>query len=77
MSGSSSKRPKTAHRKGEGNGRLEITRLISLLDQQDEPMRQLFAKALNLYVSPGSEALSDREKLDRLKKALEESLPPA
>lgn len=37
-------------------------------------MRSLFAKALNLYVSPGAEALPEREKLDRLKKAIEESL---
>jgi len=45
-----------------------------LLEEQDKAMRVLFAKALNLYVSPGADETSDSEKLDRLKKAIEESL---
>lgn len=37
-------------------------------------MRTLFTKALNLYVSPGAEAVPEKGKLDRLKKAIGESL---
>lgn len=47
---------------------------MDLLEQQDPAMRRLFAKALNIYVSPGAEALPEKEKLDRLKQAIEESL---
>ena len=72
MSGSSSKEPE--HHKTPANGDLEITSLLDLIDEQDEAMQCLFAKALNLYVSPGADAASENEKEDRLKKAIEESL---
>jgi hypothetical protein len=72
MTGSSSKVHKTsrASRKGE----IQITPLIDLLEEQDEAMRVLFAKALNLYISPGADTASESEKLDRLKQAIEDSL---
>lgn len=53
---------------------LRLHPLMDLLEQQDPAMRRLFAKALNIYVSPGAEALPEKEKLDRLKQAIEESL---
>lgn len=56
------------------NPEVEIGSLRELLDAQDEPMRALFAKALNLYVSPGADATSENERLARLKQAIEESL---
>jgi len=70
MNGSSS----SAHKSKRHNGEVEIASLVDLLDQHDEAMRVLFAKALNLYISPGAEQASESEKLDRLKKAIEESL---
>ena len=54
--------------------RVELGPLVDLLAGQGDSMRALFAKALNLYVSPAAEAMPEREKLDRLKKAIEESL---
>jgi len=51
-----------------------MSSLFDLLDQQDEAMQELFAKALNLYVSPGADARSESEKLDRLKQAIEDSM---
>gem|GEM_PF-5628415 len=61
-----SKKPKTSE--------LKMSSLFDLLDQQDEAMQELFAKALNLYVSPGADARSESEKLDRLKQAIEDSM---
>ena len=55
-------------------GDIEITSLLDLLDDQDEPMQSLFAKALNLYVSPGADATPERVKEDSLKQAIEDSL---
>ncbi len=49
---------------------------MDLLEPQDPALHHLFAKALNLYVAPGAGALPEREKLDRLKQAIEESLNP-
>ena len=72
MSGSSSNGPKAKSRPA--NTEVEITSLIDLLDEQDAAMRSLFAKALNLYVSPGADATPEKEKLDQLKRAIEESL---
>ncbi len=72
MSGSSSKGPERG--KAPTNGEFEITSLLDLIDEQDEAMQSLFAKALNLYVSPGADATSENEKEDRLKQAIEESL---
>ena len=60
-----------------GNGEFEITSLLALLDEQDEAMQSLFAKALNLYVSPGADATPEKEKLARLQQAIEESLNQA
>ena len=37
-------------------------------------MQQLFATAMNLFVSPGAAETLDREKLDSLRKAVDESL---
>ncbi len=37
-------------------------------------MRSLFATALNLYVSPGADAAPVKEKRDRLKQAIDQSL---
>jgi hypothetical protein len=53
---------------------LKVDSLLDLLENQDESMRNLFAKALNLYVCPGAEDLDDRVKEDQLKKAIEDSL---
>jgi hypothetical protein len=53
---------------------LEVDSLLDLLENQDKSMRNLFAKALNLYVCPGAEDLDDRVKEDQLKKAIEDSL---
>ncbi len=70
MNGSSSNGPKHNSR----NGQVEISPLVDMLDEQDEAVRTLFAKALNLFLSPGAEQSSESEKIDRLKKAVEESL---
>ena len=53
---------------------LKVDSLLDLLESQDEPMRELFAKTLNLFVCPGAEDLDDRVKEDQLKKAIEDSL---
>lgn len=53
---------------------LEIDSLATLLEEQDEKMQILFAKALNLYVSPGADAALPKEKNERLRKAIEDSL---
>ncbi len=72
MSGSSSKSLKA--RKRPADPEVQIDSLVDLLDEQDDAMRRLFAKALNLYVSPGADAAPEKEKLDQLKRAIEESL---
>ena len=53
---------------------LEVDSLLVLLESQDEQMRDLFAKAINLYVAPGAEDLGDKIKEDRLKQFIEDSL---
>jgi len=45
---------------------LRLGPLMDLLEAQDPALRRLFAKALNIDVAPGAEALAEREKLDRL-----------
>lgn len=72
MSGSSSKESRSVG--GQVDEEAEITPLVELLGQQDLPMQSLFARALNLYAAPGADAIPEREKLDRLKQAIEESL---
>lgn len=52
----------------------QIEALVRLLDREDESMRRLFAKALNIYVSPGSEARTEKEKVEQLKRAILESV---
>ncbi len=52
----------------------EISSLTDLLEQHDEEMEFLFVKAINLYAAPGSDGLSDREKVDQLRAAVEKSL---
>ena len=53
---------------------LEINSLLDLLESQDGQMRTLFAKAINFYVAPGAEQMSDDEKVARLREAIEQSL---
>ena len=48
--------------------------LLELLNQEDEKMKVLFAKAMNLFVAPGASDKGDREKVDRLRQAVEASL---
>lgn len=52
----------------------QITNLVELLEQQDAGMRNLFAKAINLYAAPGSGGQTDREKQEQLRLAVEQSL---
>jgi hypothetical protein len=52
----------------------QIASLIELLEQQDEEMENLFVKAINLYAAPGSGGQSEREKVDQLRLAVEQSL---
>ena len=54
--------------------KFEVDSLGDLLEKQDDQMRELFAKAINLFVCPGAEEQDDREKEDQLKKAIEDSL---
>lgn len=56
------------------NSEFEVHSLVDLIDSQDEAMQILFAKTLNLYISPGADETPDNEKLDGLKKAIEESI---
>lgn len=70
-------RPKqriTLGSKGHSKADLAVDSLRDLLNQQDGKMRELFAKAINLFVAPGVTEIVEREKLDRLRKAVEESL---
>jgi hypothetical protein len=53
---------------------LKIDSVADLLAEQDEKMQTLFAKALNLYVSPGADAALPKEKNERLRRAIEDSL---
>lgn len=48
--------------------------LMELLDGQDEQMQKLFAKVLNLFVAPESGEIVYREKVDRMRKAVDDSL---
>jgi hypothetical protein len=63
-----------AKRKLSTADKFEVDSLQALLEDQDEQMRDLFAKAINLFVCPGAEELDDRVKQDQLKKAIEDSL---
>jgi hypothetical protein len=54
--------------------KFEVDSLLDLVKAQDEEMQTLFAKTINLFVSPGAEELDDRVKEDQLKKAIEDSL---
>lgn len=54
--------------------KFEVDSLLELIENQDEQMKDLFAKAINLFVCPGAEELDDRVKEDQLKKAIEDSL---
>jgi len=53
---------------------LEVNSLLDLLQSQDEQMRSLFAKAINLYVAPDADQMSDNEKVVRLREAIEQML---
>ncbi len=48
--------------------------LMELLEEQDEQMQKLFAKVLNLFVAPESGEIVYREKIDRMRKAVDDSL---
>jgi hypothetical protein len=52
----------------------QLASLVELLEQQDEAMRTLFVKAINLYAAPGTGGLSEREKIEQLRQALEQSM---
>ena len=52
----------------------QIESLIGLLENQDDEMEELFVKAINLYAAPGSGGGNEREKLDQLRLAVEQSL---
>ncbi len=52
----------------------QIESLIGLLENQDDEMEELFVKAINLYAAPGSGGENEREKLDQLRLAVEQSL---
>ena len=53
---------------------MKIDSLVGLLEQQDDAMRTLFAKAINLYVAPNSDGTLPKEKAERLKQFVEDSL---
>jgi hypothetical protein len=53
---------------------LEVDSLLDLVEGQDEQMRALFAKAINLYVAPGAEQMSEEEKTALLRQAVEQSI---
>lgn len=53
---------------------LNVSALVDLLDQQDDQMQTLFAKAINLFVAPGADQMSDDEKVACLRDAVEQSL---
>jgi hypothetical protein len=47
--------------------------IIELLSKEEAATRKLFSRALNIYVSPDAADKTDKEKLDMLRKILEES----
>ena len=51
---------------------IEIDSIEDLLAEHDDGMRELFAKALNLFVAPGMEGVPTKERLDLLRKAVDE-----
>ena len=51
---------------------IEIDSIEDLLAEHDDGMRELFAKALNLFVAPGMDGVPAKEKLDRLRQAVDE-----
>jgi hypothetical protein len=51
---------------------IEIDSIEDLLAKHDDGMRELFALALNLFVAPGMEGVPAKEKLDRLRQAVDE-----
>jgi hypothetical protein len=52
----------------------ELDSIEAFLEDQDNGMRSLFAKALNLFVAPGMDGVPEREKLDQLRQAIDESI---
>lgn len=54
--------------------KFEVQPILKLLENQEPKMRALFTKALNLYVSPVSQDLTPKERLEGLRQAVEESL---
>ena len=61
-----------AKRANDSDQSLEIGKVLKLVSEQDQSTQDLFAKALNIYFSPGSANRDDSEKLDQLRKALEQ-----
>lgn len=62
-----------SHRSESTSEDLNVDALVALLDEQDEQMQVLFAKAINLFVAPGADQISDSEKVARLREAVEQS----
>lgn len=60
-------------RRADENPEAATESLIELLEEQDEQMQKLFAKVLNLFVAPESGQIVYREKLDRMRKAVDDS----
>ena len=59
---------------GANNSEAAVESLKELPNQQDDKMRELFAAAINLFVAPGAADTVNREKVDRLRKAVDDSL---
>jgi len=53
---------------------IEIDQIVDLLKHQTGATRDLFAQALNIYVSPTTAGKTEKEKLDLLRKAIEKSV---
>lgn len=47
--------------------------IVDLLNRETPATRKLFSKTLNIYVSPSTSDKSEKEKLDLLRKIIEES----
>jgi flagellar basal body-associated protein FliL len=55
---------------------LEVDSLVSLLQQQDPRIQDLFSKALNIFASPDARKSSPEEKEEQLRQAIEKSVQP-
>lgn len=53
---------------------LSIDAIEKLLEKEDPSMQTLFKRTLGLYVSNGAKPTTDDQKLEFLKKAIEETI---